>query len=58
MRAALKNDSLAERMNRVIAKHPSEWQSDDECSKWEHLKGPLPNEAAYATQNNPVLKSQ
>jgi muramidase (phage lysozyme) len=47
MKAALKDDVLADRLSRVIAKHPSEWQSDDGCSKWTHLKELVPDDAAF-----------
>ncbi|MGR6874562.1 hypothetical protein ACU6U9_20230 [Pseudomonas sp. HK3] len=47
MKAALKDDVLADRLSRVIAKHPSEWQSDDTCSKWTHLKELVPDDAAF-----------
>lgn len=47
MKAALKDEVLADRLSRVIAKHPSEWQSDDACSKWDHLKEVVPDEAAF-----------
>jgi muramidase (phage lysozyme) len=56
MRATLKNEVLAERMGRVIAKHPSEWQSDDECSKWEHLKDLVPDDAAFEEAKNQILE--
>ncbi|MGR6874571.1 glycoside hydrolase family 24 protein [Pseudomonas sp. HK3] len=47
MKAALKDSVLADRLSRVIAKHPSEWQSDDTCSKWTHLKELVPDDAAF-----------
>ena len=47
MKAALKDDVLADRLSRVIAKHPSEWQSDEACSKWAHLKELVPDDAAF-----------
>jgi hypothetical protein len=47
MRAAFKKDVLAERMSRVIAKHPSEWRSDEQCSKWKHLEDLVPDDAAF-----------
>lgn len=47
MKAALKDEVLVDRLSRVIAKHPSEWQSDGACSKWKHLKELVPDEAAF-----------
>lgn len=47
MKAALKDEVLLDRLSRVIAKHPSEWQSDGACSKWKHLKELVPDEAAF-----------
>jgi hypothetical protein len=43
-------------MSRVIAKHPSEWQSDDKCSKWEHLKDLVPDDAAFEEAKKQILK--
>jgi hypothetical protein len=46
MKAALENDIIAERLGRVIANHPSEWQNDDQYSKWNHLKELLADDKA------------
>ena len=56
MRAALKNDVLAERMGRVIAKHPTEWQSDDKCSKWVHLKEIVNDDAAFESAKKQITE--
>ena len=37
MRAALRDDVLADRLSRVIAKHPSEWHVDASLTKWQYL---------------------
>ena len=47
IKAALTDQVLADRLSRVIAKHPSEWQNDTGFSKWEHLKDLVPDEAAF-----------
>jgi uncharacterized protein (TIGR02594 family) len=47
MKAALKDDILADRLSRVIAKHPSEWQADDSLSKWKYLESMVPDKAAF-----------
>ena len=47
MRAALRDSVLADRLSRVIAKHPSEWQTDPSLSKWEYLKDLVPDDAAF-----------
>jgi uncharacterized protein (TIGR02594 family) len=47
MKAALQDNILADRLSRVIAKHPSEWQTDASLSKWEYLKDLVPDDAAF-----------
>lgn len=47
VKAALKDDVLSDRLSRVIAKHPSEWQNDVSLSKWQHLKDLVPDDAAF-----------
>ena len=43
MKAALKDEVLAERLSRVIAKHPSEWHVDASLTKWQYLKDVIPD---------------
>ncbi len=47
MKAALKDSVLADRLSRVIAKHPSEWQADPGLSKWQYLKDLVPDDEAF-----------
>jgi hypothetical protein len=47
MKAALQDNILADRLSRVIAKHPSEWQTDASLSKWEYLKDLVPDDASF-----------
>jgi len=43
-------------MSRVIAKHPSEWQSDDQCSKWLHLKAIVNDDAAFENAKKQITE--